>query len=102
MTDQNKKKKHFILSEYTDTEQFIQPRQIIKQVPIPKQDRHSHGTSLLNQIEAVKPELEIARRTQEDAGLEGGFGLQIEFESFPDIKLAFESLARERSGIELF
>ena len=28
-------------------------------------------------------------------------GLQVEFESFPDIELAFESLARERSGIEL-
>ena len=25
----------------------------------------------------------------------------MEFESFPDIELAFESLARERSGIEL-
>ena len=29
------------------------------------------------------------------------FGLQVEFESFPDIELAFESLAREGSGIEL-
>lgn len=27
--------------------------------------------------------------------------MQIEFESFPDVELAFESLARERSGIEL-
>ena len=33
--------------------------------------------------------------------MEEGFGLQIEFESFPDIKLAFESLAAERSGIEI-
>ena len=30
-----------------------------------------------------------------------GLGLQVEFESFPGIELAFESLARERSGIEL-
>jgi hypothetical protein len=42
-----------------------------------------------------------AREVQERAGLDGGFGLQVEFESFPDIELAFESLARERSGIEL-
>ena len=28
-------------------------------------------------------------------------GLQVEFESFPDVELAFESLARERQGIEL-
>ena len=33
--------------------------------------------------------------------MDEGFGLQIEFESFPDVELAFESLARERSGIEL-
>ncbi len=42
-----------------------------------------------------------AREAQEEGGLEGGFGLRVEFESFPDIELAFESLARERSGIEL-
>ena len=33
--------------------------------------------------------------------MEDGLGIRIEFESFPDVKLAFESLARERSGIEL-
>ena len=30
-----------------------------------------------------------------------GLGLQVEFESFPDVELAFESLGRESSGIEL-
>ena len=33
--------------------------------------------------------------------MEDGLGLQVEFESFPDIELAFESLAREHWGIEL-
>ena len=33
--------------------------------------------------------------------MEEGLGLQVEFESFPELELAFESLARERSGIEL-
>ena len=33
--------------------------------------------------------------------MEEGLGLQVEFDSFPEIELAFESLARERSGIEL-
>ena len=41
------------------------------------------------------------REAQQAAGIEEGLGLQVEFESFPDIELAFESLARERSGIEL-
>jgi hypothetical protein len=45
--------------------------------------------------------MENACRQQVEAGLEGGFGLQVEFESFQDIDLAFESLARERSNIEL-
>jgi len=38
---------------------------------------------------------------QELAGIHDGFGIQIQFRSFPDIELAFESLARDRSGIEL-
>ena len=33
--------------------------------------------------------------------MEEGLGLQVEFESFPDVELAFESLARENQGIEL-
>ncbi len=33
--------------------------------------------------------------------MEEGLGLQVEFESFPDLELAFESLARENQGIEL-
>ena len=33
--------------------------------------------------------------------MEDELGLQVEFESFPDIELAFESLARENWGIEL-
>ena len=46
--------------------------------------------------------MEDAREIQEESGLEGdGLGLRVEFESFDDIDLAFESLARERSGIEL-
>ncbi len=101
MPDQNEKKKHFILKGVTDTEPFSRPPQKVKPVPIPPRDRRSHGTALLGQIEALKLHSKEARELQEEAGLEGGFGLQVEFESVPDIELAFESLARERSGIEL-
>jgi hypothetical protein len=68
---------------------------------VPDRDRRQHGGELLQQIEALKPQISEARAAQEAAGIEEGFGLQVEFESFPDIELAFESLARERSGIEL-
>ena len=43
---------------------------------------------------------DAARDAQQAAGLED-LSLRVEFASFPDIELAFESLARERSGIEL-
>ena len=102
MPDQNQNKnKHFILEGVTNSEQLVRPRQTIQQTLIPERDRQSHGTALRNQIESLKPVLEATRRVQEDAGFEGGFGLQVEFKSFPDIELAFESLARERSRIEL-
>ena len=68
---------------------------------MPRQIRQAHGQSLRQQLEDLKPEIEQARASQEAAGLDQGFGLQIVFESFPDIELAFESLATERSGIAL-
>ncbi len=65
------------------------------------QDRARHGGLLLRQIEELRIEAARASEAQREAGLEDGLGLQVEFESFPDIELAFESLARERQGIEL-
>ena len=96
-----KKRRHFILDGFSESERFSRPKQKIERASVPEQDRRSHGAALLGQVETLKPILENARRAQEDAGCEGGFGLQVEFESFPDIELAFEKLARERSRIEL-
>ena len=56
---------------------------------------------MLQQVDELRTAAAYARETQQDAGLEDGLGLQVEFESFPDIQLAFESLAREPQGIEL-
>ncbi len=97
----NRNLRHFILNGFAEAEQFRAPRSPVRSKPIPEQDRSRHGTALLGQLETLKSDLTAARTARENAGLEGGFGLQIEFESFPDIELAFESLARERSGIEL-
>lgn len=97
----NVKNKHFILEGFTDTEKFKRPKRKFELEPLPDRDRISHGTALQRQIDAIKPVMSSACLAQKDAGLDGGFGLQIEFESFPDIDLAFESLAREKSGIEL-
>lgn len=95
------KRRHFILDGVTITERFRPPRQRYEKHHIPERDRKVHGDHLLGQIDALRPDMIAARKSQEEAGLDEGFGLQVEFESFPDIELAFESLAREASGIEL-
>ncbi|ABK18535.1 S8 family peptidase [Syntrophobacter fumaroxidans] len=101
MERNERKKRHFILGSIAEPERFSRPQRIIEQGKVPERDRQRHGAALLGQVEALKPEMLAAREAQEEVGLDGGFGLQVEFESFPDIDLAFESLARERSGIEL-
>jgi len=95
------KKPHFILSNTSETELYEKPSTSFEKHPIPDRDRNTHGTSLLGQIQDIKPTMEAAKAIQQAAGLEGGFGLQVEFESFPGIELAFESLERNRDGIEL-
>ncbi|MCK5543894.1 MAG: hypothetical protein KAI35_01685, partial [Desulfobulbaceae bacterium] len=95
------KKRHFLLGGLADTEPFSPPKRRFDSVPIPAPDRQSHGTGLLQQIERIKPTMAAACEAQSEMGLEEGLGLQVEFESFPGIELAFESLARDRSGIEL-
>ena len=68
---------------------------------VPHQDRQEHGKLLLNKIHELRPMFKVVCTALEEAGIKDGFGLQVEFESFPEIQLAFESLAQERSGIEL-
>lgn len=98
--DRSKSKRHFILDSTARSERY-RPLGGGRGAAVPRQNRQTHGRALLRQVESLRPNLEQARIQQESAGLEAGFGLQIEFESFPDIEMAFESLAAERSGIEL-
>ena len=97
-----RRKPHFILAGNGEAEPFVRPPRAIEgSDPLPRRDRVSHGNALLSQVEMLRPQLATAREQQESAGLEAGFGLRVEFESFPDIELAFESLSREHLGIEL-
>lgn len=92
--------RHFILDGVTEVEPYSSSNWD-ERPPVPERDRRRHGTALRRQIDALRPQAEAARNAQQQAGLDEGLGLHIEFESFPGIELAFESLARERSGIEL-
>jgi hypothetical protein len=98
--DGSRHKRHFLL-ENTITSEPFRPRSGGDSAEVPSRNRQQHGGQLLQQLGALRPEIEQARSQQKSAGLDEGFGLQVEFESFPDIELAFESLAKERSGIEL-
>lgn len=92
---------HIVLKDNATPEEFTSPGGGGGGGGIPLRDRSAHGGSLLNQIRRLEPVFADALQNQQDAGFDDGFGLIIEFESFPDVELAFESLVRERSGIEL-
>lgn len=75
------RKPHFILTDTASSDSFRSP-------PtgggggkdIPDRDRQQHGNALLNQLQTLQPTLLEARNEQEQAGIEEGFGLQVEFE----------------------
>ncbi len=96
------KNQHFILKDVTETEAYSYPGGGGGDGSnIPERDRTAHAAALRGQLDAVRENAETAANAQRDAGIEEGLGLQVEFESFPDVELVFESLAREKSGIEL-
>ena len=97
----DRRSRHFVLEGFTETEPYRSSQQRGPRSVVPERDRASHGGALQGQIDALRVQANAARDAQEAAGMEEGLGLQVEFESFPEIELAFESLARERSGIEL-
>ncbi len=97
----DQRKRHFILEGTAKSERFRSPQQGMRGSRLPDRNRSQHGTSLLMQLDALRPQMDSERLAPEREGINEGLGLQVEFQSFPDIELAFESLARERSGIEL-
>lgn len=101
MANEGQRKRHFLLRNNAQSEPFKSPPRVVRGATIPGRDRQAHGNALLAQVQQLAPQLGAAKVEQQQAGLEEGFGLQIEFQSFPDIELAFESLDRKPSGIEL-
>ena len=95
-------RRHFVLDGVTETEPYRYPRSGGNSPSKPPaQNRARHGAALQRQIAELRGVAEFAREAQQAAGMEDGLGLQVEFESFPDIELVFESLARDHWGIEL-
>ena len=99
-TDQDNRNRHFLLKGVTQTEPF-RSGGMARRPDVPERGRKQHSTALRGQLAEVQTSAESAAAAQRDSGMSEGFGIQVEFESFPGIDLAFESLARENSGIEL-
>jgi len=93
---------HLVLTNTATTERFSAIATGGGRPPaLPQLDRATHGQGLLSQIETLKNTAVQAKQAQQNAGIESGFGIQVQFRSFDDVTLAFESLPREKSGIEL-
>ena len=96
------KRPHFVLSNTSEAKQFTAHSTGRGSEPhVPTSSRVQHGASLQTQIHALKPIADFACASQLAMGLEGGVGLQIQFQSQPGIALAFESLANDPQHIEL-
>lgn len=93
--------RHFLLKNLADTETYASPRSR-SQVKVPERDRKRQSQALLEQLTEIRTIADSVRNAQQTAGLdEKALGLQIEFESFPNIDFDFKRLARERQGIEI-
>lgn len=68
---------------------------------VPARNRQQHGGSLISQLRQVEEWQAALQHEAEAHELESVIGVQVEFESFPGIELAVESLADARQKIEL-
>lgn len=70
-------KRHFILKNTGAAERFQLPGGGGSQ-ETPARDRRQHGDLLRQQLAALRTEIEQARAQQASAGMDEGFGLQVE------------------------
>jgi len=94
------KLRHLIVEGFSETENYKRPRGG-SSVKVPEQDRALHSDHLLGQIKTISNDMLSAIQIQKKTGLEDDLGITIEFESFPEIKDAFDDLSFGRTGIEL-
>jgi subtilase family protein len=101
MPNRNRKRPHLFISGATETERYRSIRPNIDRVYPPEQIRAIHGALLQRQLRELSAVADEAKVAQVAAGIDSDLGLLIQFRSFPEIELAFDSLAYEPSKIEL-
>lgn len=95
------KRPHLVLSNTAESKKFTAHSPGGSKLNVPEKSRARHGASLLAQLENVKSIVEQVSQTQRNLGLESGLGLQIQFEGGFDVELAFQSLGNDKKQIEL-
>lgn len=93
---------HLLLGNTRTTEPFTSPSAGGgTRAPVPAQDRTQHAAALGAQFAQVAQAQDTLVAEQRQANVQAAIGVQVEFESMHGVELAAESLARDRSGIEL-
>ncbi|SKA74336.1 Subtilase family protein [Thiothrix eikelboomii] len=102
MADNQDLKPHIFIGKNGKPEKYTHPGSGGGKSPqIPALDRSSHAANLKNQLNQVaQRQTQLAQQASLFA-VESPIGLQVTFESFPGIDMAFESLADARQKIEL-
>ena len=90
---------HFHFQGTGQPERFRSTASATRDPRFPRQDRVQHGGALLGQLHQVGEQMAAAINLQRQSGQDGGFGLQIEFKSFPGFELAFEGLRAAPSAL---
>lgn len=94
-------KHHIYLGATGKPEPFTSPSKGPRPPDVPVRNRQQHGAALLGQLRQIDERQAALKHEAEAQELESAVGIQVEFESFPGIELAVESLADARQKIEL-
>ena len=80
---------------------FRSPQAIPREFRLAPVNRAQHAARLKQQLEQVAERADERAEAQAAAGIDGGHGIVVEFESAANFEMKFESLDVARSGIEL-
>lgn len=102
VADNKNVKPHFYLGPTGKPEAYTSPLSGGgSKAEIPGRNRQQHGGQLIGQLRGIAERQSVLHQEAESYELQSTVGIQVEFESFPGIELAVESLADARQKIEL-
>lgn len=101
MPDNKEEKKHIFLGRNGRAEKYTYPKTPVIKTVVPSRDRRTQANKLLSELGNANQKKKTLEREAAEYDLESSLGIQVTFDSFPGVSLAFESLADSRQRIEL-